>query len=223
MRIVGFALMLSLSFPSTAAAQNITLLLPERTMEIGVQYRWTHVDIKPSRSSDELDYGETSIVSMYGLTKYATLSVEFMIGDEHFNSFETEVRYYLLGAGIQGLIWKYDRYEVSGGIGISSTFLADRTGETNDHNYHSFLTNAVFQASFRWNNIAVTPWLGPVAQYFTFERQEGIRSVYYRLRPENLLGAAAGVNLLLFEHFHVYGNFLYVDFAQPRIGASYRF
>jgi hypothetical protein len=222
-RIMWLAMMLSLCCWAAPAAQNITLLLSERTMEIGIQYRWNHVDIKMGYSPDEVDYGETSLVSAYGLTEYATLSAEFMIGNERFNSFETEVRYYLVGAGIQSLIWKYDRYQVSCGGSVSSTYLVDRTGEMQDENHHGFLANAAFQASCRWRNIDITPWLGPIFHYYTFELQSGSGSGYHKNQSDHVIGGAAGVNLLIFEHFHVYGNFLYVDYAQPRIGASYRF
>lgn len=207
----------------TSAAQDVTLLLPERTMEMGVLYRRVHRDLGVDASARELDYSETSLVGAYGLTKHATLSAEFMIGDENFNSIEYEVRYYLLGAGIQALLWKHDRYILSGGVGILGTLLVDRTGTECDENHHEFTANAIVQTSYLWRKYDITPWLGVGYQYYLLERESGDRCSYFEWFPEERIGVTAGVNVLLYERFHLYGNFLYIDYAQPRFGVSYRF
>jgi hypothetical protein len=219
---VSVAFGVSLSF-NVATAQVLGPLLPKAAAEAGVQITWVDRELDASNGSVySLEQYDVSIPARYGLTEFATITAQVMTADDDLNSRDTSLRYYLVGAGLQALIWRDADYVISGGIYYTETFLVNQSGNAPDETHFTVNVIAQIQRSFFWRRHAVTVWGGPLFSEYYLEYEEGATFPGATWRAIDI-GVALGVNLIVLDHLDVYSNFIHVDHAQPRLGVLYRF
>jgi hypothetical protein len=217
------ALLLAGAGPEAPGAQNLGPLLPESAMEIGGQIRRVHRDLGEDDDNREVDLYETSMIVRFGMTEFATLSGEIMIGNEEFHSLESDLRYYLIGAGLQGVLLKYRGAIVTCCISTSTTYLRDLTRTRADETHHGFMVASLLQKTFSWRGQEVTPWAGPVYFYYTIEQEPDRINRGRDWTTVDRIGVTAGLNVLLYRHAELYCSVIYKEHYQPRIGTLYRF
>ena len=205
---------------AAAFAQVPGALLSSGVAELGIQYRNVHRDI----SGDvEFDQSHTAISLRYGLTQYATISAELMAADDPWHS-EEDLRYYLIGVGVQALIWKRGPSRVTGTYNYNEMMQV----ATNDDGCHKTLRKWMFILQFEhaWQFGAhdVEAWTGPVYEYFEESINPSSNGCRGGARDvDNRWGLTVGASGALYGRFVLFTQVTYVDYMQPTLGVAYRF
>lgn len=215
------------AFGSVPKAEVLGSLVPRSKLEIGVQVRGFDREFVSRSEFSVLSGYDITLIGRYGLTDLATLSWELYAGDnELYDNSGFDIRYYILGIGLQTRIWEGYGFVIHPGIHYEEV-LGFSTDGLSCHKRHRNIT-AVMLIERAWyvRKQKVIVWGGP--GYFKYEIvwQRGTTSINCNGRLWSSYynwGFTMGINIILLEHFEVYSSFIFVDRFQPRIGLMYRF
>jgi hypothetical protein len=208
-------------------AEVLGPLLPKSTFELGTQIRWFDRELQSGSTKSILGGHDYALIGRYGLTDVATLSWELYTGDDELYNFPgDEVRYYLIGAGLQTRIWEGGGFTLHPGMHYEEVYAFSRDGGACHKSHQNIIAVMFLERAWRPWRQKVVVWGGPGYFWYRIKWEKGktwssCNGASFESKYN--WGITMGVNVLLWEHLETYSSFVVVDKIEPRLGVMYRF
>jgi hypothetical protein len=211
---------------TSSNAEVIGPLLPKGAFEAGVFDQAIMREVYDG--PDEFEWEQWTImgVARWGITEFATVSVEASTNLVSFDSeFETPDYSYWVGGAIQAGLWHDERFTMSAAFQFTSTMLRFNEGSPRNANTKTAGGQLLVQHITRLWGAETSFWGGPAYSLFysNLFREVGSSGETTELYTESNFGGVLGIGVLVAEHLNITGHVLWVENPQPRFGIVYRF
>lgn len=212
---------------ASSRAEVLGPLLPKSTFELGAQVRWFDRDLQSGSKNSQLGGHDYALIGRYGLTDLATVSWELYTGnDELYNVPGDEVRYYLIGGGLQTRIWEGGGFVLHPGFHYQEVYSFSRDGQRCHQNHQNITAVVLMERTWHPRQQKLTVWGGPGYFFYKIKWEKGATSSSCNGGSWSSTydwGITMGVNIILREHIETYTSFVLVNQIEPRLGLMYRF
>jgi hypothetical protein len=196
-------------------AEVLGPLLPRNAVEIGLTARDTDRTLEYAAQEFRFTQSELPATIRFGLSTTATLSFELDA-----NPFDTEDAFYTVGASIQALIWREGVNAITVTASYARTYALDVRASDNAWDEQRLDWSLLGQRSLDVWNQEATAWLGPMVSYVYATPRSTPNESW---ESSDLLGGAAGAELLFVDHILLQGALVWIDEPEYRVTLGYRF
>jgi hypothetical protein len=215
-QLVGL-LIVVLSTP--AVGQDLGRLIGEGEAELGYTLRWFERDVE-SEYDNPVTWFTPVFQLRYGLTSWLTFSVEGNITVDANSKYpERDYRDLMLGGGITISMVTRKDLNIFGSVLYSEMQSLDRSIYRHDKQVQSVLTGIGVQHTFAIQRILFSTFISPVYVYDVVK--DYTDSYNSTGTSQDNFGLSLGLSVTAFDHASIFGQVIFANYWQPRMGLGY--
>ena len=220
-RIISISLLI-LTLSGSASAQIMSNTLDKGTVEFGAAYQWFRRDLEPIEPPEN-NWEVASVNMRYGAFNRLTLSFEGGIWNVEHDDFPGQsFRRYTIGADIGIRLIEISSYWVSFSFHYNELLDVDQS----QYDFHKTIRNIsaclYAERSFPVLRQSIEAWGGLLYSTVKGETYPWGSSPPVTGESENNFGLEIGAAILIADHFKPFAQLIFVEYAQARVGFSFR-